>query len=362
MPKVWRTLWELRDAWHHDILPWWRSDDRKPLGRQIRELCAACRAYHRVPWQYFRYKAYREGVDDPQAYLPRRCLMRARKALNSGADWQLARNKRRFRAAMEAAGLPVLRELFTIGEDGSTTDADDRALSRAEANALIHGCGRDLFVKPLDGAFGVDARVLRPEQGLEGLFDGRSWIVQPRLEQHPQLSELYPDSINTVRINTLRLGEKVEIFAAILRLGVGGSTVDNAGLGGLSAPIDIDTGQICGPALHTLQFDISQTPYRRHPDTGRPILGVQLPFWDDLRKLVRTAARSCGKLRTIGWDVVLAPEGPILLEANQNWDPYLMQMHWPMRDTPFGREAVAPCVRSRRGVRFDPDVRRARGK
>ena len=61
----------------------------------------------------------------------------------------------------------------------------------------------------------------------------------------------------------------------------------------------------------------------------------------ELRDLVTTAARSCGKLRTVGWDVVLAPDGPILLEANQKWDADLTQMHWPMRNTPLGREAVA---------------------
>lgn len=339
--KNWKKLRAAQDAWRQDIFPWWYTPDKKPIGRQLRELWVAWRTYHRLPRQYFRYRAYCRDIDDPQAYLPRWLLAKTQEALNSRADRRLARDKRRFRVAMEAAGLPAVRELFTIGLNGMITDALGCVLTRSEAEARIADYGKDLFVKPVDGSFGMDANVLAKGCDTAALFDGRAWIVQPRLVQQSVLSKIYPDAINTIRIDTLITGEQVEFGSAILRMGLGGSVVDNGRAGGLSAAVDIETGRICRPALREPLFDTARTPYDRHPDTGELILGVELPFWADLRGLVTTAAQSCGKLRTIGWDVVLAPDGPILLEANEMWDADLTQMHWPMRDTPLGRQAVA---------------------
>ena len=331
----------IRDAWREDILPWWSVPEKKPLGTQLRELWAAWRSYGRFPEQYFRHRAYRSEIGDPLAYLPRRLIAKTQKALSPRAAGRLTRDKRRFRAAMEAAGLPAVRELFTIDPGGAITDADGGVLTRREAEARLTGIGTDLFVKPVDGAFGVDAHVLAAGGDPAKLFDGRAWIVQPRLVQHPVLSRIYPQAINTIRIDTLATGNRVEIGSAILRMGFGGSAGDNGRAGGLAAAVDIGTGRICRPALREPLFDPARTPHVRHPDTGEPILGVALPFWAELCELVTTAAGTCLELRTIGWDVVLEPNGPVLLEANSRWDADLMQLHWPMRDTPLGREAIA---------------------
>jgi hypothetical protein len=300
--KLRRRLQAIREAWHQgreawrqDILPWWHTPDKKPAGRQLRELWVAWRTYRRIPGQYFRYCAYCWDIDDPQAYLPRLLIAKTQKALNSRADRRLTLDKQRFRVAMEAAGLPAVRELFTIGLDGMITDAMDCALTRTEAEARIADYGKDLFVKPVDGAFGIDASILALGSGTQALFDGRAWIVQPRLVQHSVLSKIYPGAINTIRIDTLVTGDQVEFGSAILRIGLGGRVVDNGRAGGLSAAVDIETGRICRPALREPLFDPARTPYDRHPDTGEPILGVELPFWADLRGLVSTAAQSCGR-------------------------------------------------------------------
>jgi hypothetical protein len=268
-------------------------------------------------------------------------LLETQRALNAGADRRFGMDKRQFRVLMEAAGLPVVRELLTIGRDGTITDAVDSALTRAEAEARIANYGKDLFVKPVAGSKGIDARVIAPGSSAAGLFDGRAWIVQPRLEQHPVLSKIYPGAINTIRIDTLVTDMQVELGMAALRMGVGGLEVDGGWAGGVSTPVDLETGRVCRPALHRRFYDTALTPYDQHPDTGAPILGVELPFWADLRDLVSAAAKNCKNVRSIGWDVALCPDGPVLVEANQYWGVDLTQLHWPMRDTQLGRHAVA---------------------
>jgi hypothetical protein len=68
-----RQAWRQgREAWREDIVPWWHASGKKPAGQQIRELHSAWRTYHRLPEQYFDYRAYCRNIDDPQAFIP--CL------------------------------------------------------------------------------------------------------------------------------------------------------------------------------------------------------------------------------------------------------------------------------------------------
>jgi hypothetical protein len=52
------------------------------------------------------------------------------------------------------------------------------------------------------------------------------------------------------------------------------------------------------------------------------IVDFKLPHWQEARKLAERAARLFLPLRTIGWDVALTEEGPLLLEGNAEWDPF----------------------------------------
>src|SRR5260370_5897559 len=68
-----------------------------------------------------------------------------------------------------------------------------------------------------------------------------------------------------------------------------------------------------GLSLHAVQRNRSIAV---HPDTHHPLLGVQVPQWEDVLNLSRRAAKATG-LGYLGVDVVLdAEQGPLLLEAN----------------------------------------------
>jgi hypothetical protein len=67
--------------------------------------------------------------------------------------------------------------------------------------------------------------------------------------------------------------------------------------------------------------------FTHHPESGVPIEGVQLPFWDSICDTVLGAARVVGFARYVGWDVLVDTHGtPIIIEGNTNAGVQILQM------------------------------------
>lgn len=196
-----------------------------------------------------------------------------------------------------------------------------------------------LVVKPTQGHGGNGVRVLERREGLlvdplgraitpRALWDALRTdpeydchVVQERVRNHPDLARLAgPETLHTVRIVTLvRDGGAVEVLWAALKLGIGGSGVDNIAHG------------TSGNAFCGISDDDGSLMWTRTPrpggygtvatpppadDAGRP---ARVPMWDEACALVRTAAPHFLPLRTLGWDIAITPEGPVIIEANAHW-------------------------------------------
>lgn len=141
--------------------------------------------------------------------------------------------------------------------------------------------------------------------------------------QHPDLQRLSPSGVNTVRIFTqLNAEGGVDILGCRQRISVN-SSVDNMAAGNLAAPIDEATGLINAPAVYS---DITKAPVSVHPITGVPIVGFQVPFWEDCLELAIDAALAHPQNRSVGWDIVVTPDGPGLIEGNHDWCKLVWQL------------------------------------
>jgi alpha-L-glutamate ligase-like protein len=79
--------------------------------------------------------------------------------------------------------------------------------------------------------------------------------------------------------------------------------------GGIGTGVDLETG-LTHHAVQRNRF------VERHPDTGRAVVGMRVPYWREVLELSVRVARAVG-LGYIGVDVVIdADSGPMLLEAN----------------------------------------------
>ncbi len=191
----------------------------------------------------------------------------------------------------------------------------------------------EFMAKPSQGSCGWGIEKLRTADfsSLDALYEHLAPRA-PHLEleevivQHPAVAAIYPGSINTVRMVTIRgKSGKVYLVTAMFRIG-NGKIVDNFNSGGMVAPMDPETGTVTDRAL-----DKRKNLYASHPATGTQIKGFAFPDWDKAVALVKEAAQVVPEVGYVGWDVCFTPEGPCLVEGNQfpGHDIYQLPVHTP---------------------------------
>lgn len=182
-------------------------------------------------------------------------------------------------------------------------------------------------------------------------------VVEREVVQHPELSKIYAGSVNTVRVLTSCLRSPAHVVCATLRMGRAGSVVDNASAGGIYAGIDRETGQLRGKA-HAM----SGETFSQHPNSGEPFKDRIVPAFREIEATCCRLHDLFGPLPTIGWDVTVTREGPLVIEANDAWTPTL---HKPF-DRRFLDELAEELIESnlltRFGLRNEAKAARRRGR
>lgn len=143
-------------------------------------------------------------------------------------------------------------------------------------------------------------------------YGGKPYLLEAFICQHPAMAALNPSSVNTVRVITAKLGDRVLLVGSGLRCGGAGQFVDNFNHGGVAYPIDINTGIVTGPG----QNPHGEVCFLRHPSTGHILPGFQIPNWDILCRTVRDAALVSPRVGYTGWDVAVTESGVDLIEGN----------------------------------------------
>lgn len=141
-------------------------------------------------------------------------------------------------------------------------------------------------------------------------------LLQERIKQHPAFDAINPNCTNTIRVMTfVNDSGEVEIIGRIIKFGRGKTMVDNVDKGAMMAPID-DSGTI-GPLV---KYSSSKLEYIDcHPDSNAQIAGLELPFFLEADALAREAQRHLPQLRSLGFDIAITPQGPVIIEGNAWW-------------------------------------------
>jgi hypothetical protein len=245
------------------------------------------------------------------------------------------------------SAVPVLLEA-TNGQV-ITPDSDPLSLPR-----------EDLFVKPRIGRGGRnaerwnydghdawhnrDGRALVEEEllrHLASLSRERDYIVQPRVVNHPELTNLNNGALATVRIITCR-NERANFEAtdAAFRMAIGqNNTVDNFHAGGIAAAIDLQTGRLGQASNMGLKPGVGWRQF--HPNTGAAIEGRILPLWPQVIDLAVQAHAAFPDRVVVGWDIGILVDGPAVVEGNIKPD---LDIHQRVTRAPMGNGRFAKLL------------------
>lgn len=221
--------------------------------------------------------------------------------LNSKAGWDKLEDKLYFASIMKQY---MGRQIIDLRDMGKG------------AFAQFVKANKRFVVKPLDGTCGQGVRVITNFQGdTDALYTtfirNNQVVLEQYIYQHRKIANIYPRSVNTIRLVTLLTKEQVHVVFSAIRIGNGGKSVDNINSGGMSAKVDTKTGKITSAAA-----DKTGEIFRLHPETNQPITGVTLPYFAESLNLVKSAASNLPDIRYIGWDIAVTETGPVLVEAN----------------------------------------------
>ena len=180
---------------------------------------------------------------------------------------------------------------------------------------FVQGRG-DIICKPIDGSSGQGILKCTPEDYADvhalyaRLKAAGIGIVEDKVIQHETIAALCPTSVNTIRVATL-LGDKKEgIVYAYIRIG-NGKVMDNVDQGGMAARVDLESGK-----LLTVGADKQGNTYTEHPMTHTPIVGFEVPFFEEAKAMCLKAAQKVPQMRFVAWDVAVTEKGPVFIEGN----------------------------------------------
>jgi len=142
-----------------------------------------------------------------------------------------------------------------------------------------------------------------------GLLERGELLIEEVIVQHPDLAAVCPGTVNTTRVTAFFDGERTHILAMAQKFGRG-AVSDQMTFGGFYTMLDEN-----GHAV-SAGYDSHGHVHELHPDTGYRIADFQLPFIDDVKAFIDRVARVVPGIQYVGWDIVVTPDGPVLVEGN----------------------------------------------
>ncbi len=142
-------------------------------------------------------------------------------------------------------------------------------------------------------------------------YNTDSYIIQERIKQHPILEQFHPASVNTIRIMTARVKDKIEVLSSFCRMGNNNSNIDNSIAGGV----------VCGLTnegkLRKSGTNMNFITYEQHPDTGIPFRNVEIPGIHEAWEFCKITHKKMLHFTFISWDIAINESNqPICIEYN----------------------------------------------
>lgn len=300
---------------------------KKNIIKVIFEVLACFFLYKEFPFFYFHKMLYRRDIKNFRDYLSTKEFktLNRSKILHNPTISVMYRNKLLFDRILTDAGIkiPILiaykidKYIYIKKSNESFYCDDNNSLKKVLSEICRHS--QEIFVKSVDAQGGAGCFVINKsniDTIMPQLLSIKVALFQERLQQHQEISNIYPNSINTVRIDTYIDDQGDVIFLnALIRFGANNSINDNATSGGFFVPVNLETGVI---GKKGMQFQThGGNVFYKHPDTQGEFCGVKIPFFNEAKDQILKTLKLMPE-RIVGWDIAITKMGPVIVEGNEN--------------------------------------------
>lgn len=199
---------------------------------------------------------------------------------------------------------------------------------------LLNDAKYPLFGKPVEGSksvgtalfssIDIDAQTIVLGNGntttvselaseiFEDFSDG--FVFQTAVIQHDAVNAIIGSAVGTVRVVTLMEDGAPKVLYTVWKIPAPDAMSDNFWQNGsMIAEIDITSGQIKqvrrGIGMKAEQIET-------HPVSGAKLEGFILPHWGDIISLTKKCHSLTPENGILGWDIAIAPDGPLVIECN----------------------------------------------
>ncbi len=290
---------------------------------------------------YFLYgfDVKKKGFRNQKDYLDYSAFMRRRDYLNNHPNKReiysytgILRDKFFFSMFMDKMGFPIPKTIGIIDDNVLVLSDGNKDLPLSE----MPGLDGHYICKPINGIGGVGILSLDIKDGrlyISGeetsyenfceLVSKDKFFVQERLlSQHPLMSSLYPKSINTLRITTVRdlKTGNIELMGCMLLMGAREAIVSNWHYGGVI--IDVHTDGF----LDKYGYSLYEKKITAHPETGVVFETFKVPYFEEAVALCKECHGNFYGIHSVGWDLAVMPDGLMFIEGNDNWGMAAHQM------------------------------------
>lgn len=289
---------------------------------------------------YFYYGFDIEGLHNPDDYVDYLSVFRDVRDNNNNNPLSqriVLRDKSLFGVVADAYGINTPKNIGIIQYGMIYFYAKKQFFPVAQHDVIrnieesISGIRKTLFVKQIDGECARGVYRVEIKEGKlwlngeaisleEFSSKDKRYIIQEAIaDQHPALSALHPQSLNTIRLVTVfnRKSRDVEVFASCLRVGTRDNYYDNTSAGGLMVGIDAKNGVLNKYGFFKPQFG---TKAVEHPDSHITFKNYSIPYWNEVVNQAKTFHRLLFGVHSIGWDIGITENGPVFIEGNDNWE------------------------------------------
>lgn len=272
----------------------------------------------KIPYDWHKYYSSYTGNFDEKYFPELLFIPEFERLMNSNNSYvEVFQDKNILPMLAKSAGVRMPETIFSC-INGLIQDSHHNIVSIND----VYKIEGEYFIKPtVDSCSGAGCQVINIHHGKDTITNefidkiikskGNNWVIQERIKCHDSIKKIYSQSVNTFRIMTYIWDNKIYYIPAIMRIGQGGSRIDNAHTGGMFIAIDADG------SLHDTAFTEFQERFKEHPDTHFKYCGYKIPMFSKVLESAIHCHSFIPQVGCINWDFTIDESGePLLIEAN----------------------------------------------